>query len=251
MAKPNQIELRTGEKIPILYEDRSVLAIDKPAGWMLIPYSWQKTNRNLQAALTSSIAAGDFWARSRNLKFLRNVHRLDGETSGILLFAKSQGALETFSDMFESRQMEKRYLAVVEGAPDKEEWTARHKLGPDPNQIGRIIVDVRNGKDAETSFRVLARKENLALIEACPVTGRTHQIRVHLQQGGLPIAGDPLYGAGEKRRSSLGLRAIALAYLNPFERRRVSIEAPADRFLAEYGFTKEALNQPASPKPSS
>src|SRR5262252_8962645 len=111
MAKPNFIELPTGETIPILYEDRSVLAIDKPAGWMLVPFSWQKTSRNLQAALTSSIAARDFWARSRNLKFLRFVHRLDAETTGILLLAKSHGAVEAFGNLFESRKMEKSYLA--------------------------------------------------------------------------------------------------------------------------------------------
>src|SRR5438876_93531 len=102
MAKPNFIELPTGEKIPILYEDRSVIAIDKPRGWMLVPFSWQKTGRNLQAALISSIATGDFWARSRGLRFLRFVHRLDAETTGILLLAKSQGAVETYGELFES-----------------------------------------------------------------------------------------------------------------------------------------------------
>src|SRR5437667_5190696 len=98
MAKPSFIELPTGETLPILYEDRSVMAIDKPRGWMLVPFSWQKTDRNLQAALTSSIAAKDFWARSRSLKFLRAVHRLDADTSGILLLAKSPGAVRTFGD---------------------------------------------------------------------------------------------------------------------------------------------------------
>src|SRR5213593_2394252 len=98
MGKPNFIELSKGDLIPILYEDRSILAIDKPAGWMLVPVSWQKTKRNLQAALLSSIAAGHFWARSRNIKFFRHVHRLDAETSGILLFAKSMGALDAFGD---------------------------------------------------------------------------------------------------------------------------------------------------------
>src|SRR5262249_26895261 len=107
MAKPNHIELPTGERIPILYEDRSVVAVDKPRGWMLVPSSWQKTNRNLQMALTSSIAAGDFWARSRNLKFLRFVHRLDADTTGILLLAKSPGAVDAFGDLFEDRRMEK------------------------------------------------------------------------------------------------------------------------------------------------
>src|SRR5213594_2013263 len=95
LAKSNDIELPTGESIPILYEDRSVMAIDKPRGWMLAPFSWQKTSRNLQAALASSIAAKDFWARSRGLKYLRFVHRLDADTSGVLLLGKSVGAVTT------------------------------------------------------------------------------------------------------------------------------------------------------------
>ena len=115
MPKPNHIELGDGTSIPILYEDRSVMAIDKPPGWMLVPHSWQKTNRNLQAAVVSSIGAGDFWARSRGIKFLRHVHRLDGETSGVLLFARSQGAVDSYGRLFESRQMEKAYLAVEIG----------------------------------------------------------------------------------------------------------------------------------------
>src|SRR5579862_1871899 len=107
MARTHFIELPGCEPIPILYEDRSALAVDKPRGWMLVPVSWQKTDRNLQAAINSSIAAHDYWVRSRGLKFLRYVHRLDADTSGVLLFAKSLGAVETYSKMFEGRQMEK------------------------------------------------------------------------------------------------------------------------------------------------
>ncbi len=99
MPKTNFIELEDCEPIPILYEDRSVIAIDKPPGWMLIPHSWQKTTRNLQAAIASSIAGRDFWARSRSLKFLRHVHRLDADTSGVLLFAKSFGAVQNYYDL--------------------------------------------------------------------------------------------------------------------------------------------------------
>src|SRR3954469_9709309 len=149
MAKPDCITLPTGEQIEILYEDRSVLAIDKPRDWMLVPFSWQKTNRNLQAALISSIAAGDFWARSRGLRFLRFVHRLDAETTGILLLAKSQGAVVSYGALFESREMEKTYLAVVSGVPKQTEWTCRLKIGPDPDQRGRMLVDARYGKQAE------------------------------------------------------------------------------------------------------
>jgi 23S rRNA pseudouridine1911/1915/1917 synthase len=232
VAKPNRIELPTGEAIPILYEDRSVMAIDKPRGWMLVPFSWQKTSRNLQAALTSSIAAGDFWARSRSLRFLRFVHRLDAETTGILLLAKSPGAVEAFGELFESRKMDKVYLAVVRGVPRQNEWTCRLKLAPDPQHRGKIRVDARHGKAAETHFRLLQTANQTALIEARPYTGRTHQIRVHLASGGHPVVGDDLYGnAGE-----LGLRAVGLEYSDPFTRRRVRIEAPVDDFCRQYGF---------------
>src|SRR5215510_7143315 len=134
------------------------MAIDKPRGWMLVPFSWQKTNRNLQAALSSSITAGDFWARSRGVRFLRFVHRLDAETTGILLLAKSQGAVKSYSGLFEERHMEKRYVAVVSGAPKQKEWTCRLKLAPNPAEHGKMRVDQRHGKDSETSFKVLAEQ---------------------------------------------------------------------------------------------
>src|SRR5688572_15773067 len=122
--------------IPILYEDRSLIAIDKPAGWMLVPFNWDRTGRNLQLAISSSILGGEYWARSRSLKYLRYIHRLDAETTGILLFAKSPGALKTFSGLFESRQMDKRYLAVVRGSPRQDAWTCNAPLGPDPKEHG-------------------------------------------------------------------------------------------------------------------
>ena len=248
MAKPNEIQLLhapSAAHLNILYEDRSVLAVDKPAGWMLVPYTWQKTSWNLQAAIDSSINAGDFWARARNLKYLRHVHRLDAETSGVLLFAKSQGALLSIGRLFERRQVQKRYLAVVAGQVREGAWSCRLKLAPDPQAIGRMKVDAKNGKAAETHFRVLQRRGNLSLIEARPVTGRTHQIRVHLVESAQPVLGDALYGPPAEstaprraRPAPLALRAIELGYLDPFQRQRIRIAAPADRFLAEYGFAQ-------------
>jgi RluA family pseudouridine synthase len=238
-VKTDFIELPTGEKISILYEDRSVLAIDKPRGWMLVPASWQKTNRNLQMALTSSIAAKDFWARSRNLKFLRFVHRLDAETTGILLFAKSMGAVNTFGDMFESRKMEKTYLAVAHGTPKETEWTCRLKIGPDWDERGKMRVDAHGGKEAETVFRVLQVVGGASLIEARPYTGRTHQIRVHLAAAEHSIVGDEMYGS--TTRKDLGLRAIGLAYADPFSRRPVQIRAPVEEFCRKYGFQAPKL----------
>jgi RluA family pseudouridine synthase len=246
VRRPNCIELPDGTAIPILYEDRSVLAIDKPPFWMLIPYSWQRTDRNLQAALVSSIAANHFWARSRGIKFLRYLHRLDAETTGILLFGKSHGALETYGRLFESRQMQKTYLVVVRGVPRQTEWTCRLKLASDRAHVGRMKVDARHGKDAETDFCVIeTRTENggpaRTLLEAHPLTGRTHQIRVHCAQSGHPVLGDELYGAGKTamaRAYPLALRAVALSYTDPFTRRRVCIEAPRAAFLSAYGFAQ-------------
>src|ERR1700684_4559231 len=140
MAKPKNIELGKGEMIiPILYEDRSVLALDKPAGWMLAPDSWDETGRNLQLALHSSINPGDFLAGSRNLKFLRFIHRLDAETSGVTLFAKSSGVLRAYSELFEERRIEKYYLTVVHGVPKEAQWTCNFALAPDPAMKGRMV----------------------------------------------------------------------------------------------------------------
>jgi 23S rRNA pseudouridine1911/1915/1917 synthase len=235
MGKPAFIEFSRRDRIPILYEDRSILAIDKPPGWMLVPVTWQKTNRNLQAALLSSIAARDFWARSRNIKFLRYIHRLDAETSGILLFAKSMGALETFGDLFETRQMEKVYLAVTSTEPKQPAWTCRLSIAPDPKKIGRMIADT-HGKPAETEFRLVASAGGKFLIEARPYTGRTHQIRIHLAESGSPVIGDELYGRGEK--IEMGLRAVKLGYHDPFTRKPVTIRAPVEGFLRTHGFAR-------------
>jgi RluA family pseudouridine synthase len=233
--KPNCIELPDCEPIPILYEDRSVMAVDKPRGWMLLPVSWQNTGHNLQAAINSSIAARDFWARSRGLKFLRYVHRLDADTSGVLLFSKSPGALESFGEMFEGRRMEKNYLAVAAVEPREMEWTCELALSPDPLRTGRMKVDPRGGKASETHFRVLQKIPGLTLIECKPVTGRTHQIRVHLAESGCPIVSDELYGR-PTGKLELGLRAVRLAYKDPFTQKRVEIGAPTESFLKEYGF---------------
>jgi len=243
MAKPNFIELREGKiyhRIPILYEDRNVLAVDKPRHWMLVPFTWQRTNRNLQAAITSSIIGGDFWAASRNLKFLRFVHRLDADTTGILLFAKSAGAARAFGDLFESRQIEKRYLAVVAGVPKQREWICDAAIGPDPDHVGSMKVS-QEGKEAETRFRVIETRGDRTLIEARPLSGRTHQIRLHLRAAKLPILGDDLYG--KESNIPLALRAVEVSYRDVFTRKPVRIRAGDEEFLREFGFVKVISNQ--------
>lgn len=249
MPRTDYIELgerRNAVRIPILFEDRSVTAVDKPARWMLVPFSWQRTPWNLQAAITSAIRAGCFWSRSRNLKCLQFIHRLDAETTGVLLFGKSPGAVETFGDLFESRRMEKRYLAVVEGAPGQNEWSCDAALAPDAQAIGRVKVDPRRGKEAVTGFRLLESRDGKTLLEARPWTGRTHQIRVHLAHSGLPIVGDSLYGGPRQRgdrRFPMGLRAVELAWRDPFRKHPVRVRAPEAGFLAAFGFAEKPPGQ--------
>ncbi|HEY3857146.1 MAG TPA: RluA family pseudouridine synthase [Verrucomicrobiae bacterium] len=231
--KPREIELYDGTLIPILYEDRSVIAIDKPAGWLLVPEKWTRTSRNLQRELMLSITAGEHWAHSRNLKYLRFVHRLDAETSGVLLLARSPGALTAMSELFETRLVRKKYLAVVEGVPKEAAWECNLKISEEIGARGFMRVDEKSGKDAQTGFRVLQKREGRALIEATPLTGRTHQIRVHLAAAGHPVAGDPLYGKGAR---DFGLRAVELEYMDPFQKRPVIVKAPTVKFLRQFHF---------------
>lgn len=236
MAKPKNIELPNGVEIPILYEDASTLAIDKPAGWMCAPTSWQSTGRNLQAALESSVNHRDYWARSRNINFLRFVHRLDADTSGVLLLAKSAGAMKALSELFQSRAVEKTYLAVVVGEVDEDQWICQAPIGQVKGRRGVMKIDEAEEADALTEFRALQRRAGFSLVEARPLTGRTHQIRVHLKAAGHPVLNDPIYGNDDAEKQTLALRAIEVSYVEPFRKKRVIVRARVAKFIGGHGF---------------
>ncbi len=253
MAKPKFIELPGKIRVPILWEDAAVLAVDKPAGWMLAPDDWVNTRRNFQLALESSVAHRDYWARVRSIKFIRYIHRLDGDTSGVLLLAKSHGALKAYSEMFRQRSIEKRYLAVVRGVPEKDKWTCEAPLETLKTKPVRVQVSPE-GKPSETHFRVLERGMTNSLVEAVPTTGRTHQIRVHLLESGHPIVGDPIYTELSRERGRvakhvyLGLRAVELAFKDPFRRRLVRVKTDNEKWLRSFGFGKKPEGEAAEEK---
>lgn len=190
-------------EIPVLHEDAQLLAISKPARLLTSPDRYDPNRPNLMKLLHEGISLGATWARSRQLTYLSNAHRLDFETTGVLLLAKDKPSLVSLANQFGAALPRKAYVALVHGAPVADKFKVGAKLGPHPVTVGMVRVDEKNGKHAETGFEVLERFAGFTLVKCLPVTGRTHQIRVHLQNSGLPIVGDALYGGHPLKLSSL------------------------------------------------
>ncbi len=170
---------------PILYEDDELLAFDKPSGLLTAPDRWDKGIPSL-TDLVHELVSPD----------CRNVHRLDREASGVLLFAKTLDALRAVREQFDAQSVRKLYLALVGPPPRDPRGQVVAPLAPDPRRPGRTRV-CRDGKESATSYEVIERfGGRAALVQAQPHTGRTHQIRVHLAHLGCPILGDAFYGEG-------------------------------------------------------
>src|SRR5437879_3410572 len=181
-------------EIQVLYEDEHLLAVDKPSGLLTSPDRYDPQRPNLMKLLHTGITEGKPWAKERGLTYLMNAHWLDFETSGIILLAKSKPVLVTLANLFGSEKPLKRYAALVQGNPEEEKFSVDAKLAPHPVKVGLIKVDPRHGKRSRTAFEVQERFSRWTLLSCEPLTGRTHQIRVHLRHKGHPIVGDELYG---------------------------------------------------------
>ena len=181
-------------EIPVLYEDDALLAIDKPSRLLVSPDRYDIMRPNIMRLVHADIARGAKWVQERGLTYLANAHRLDFETSGVLLLAKNKPALVSLANQFGSELTKKTYVALVAGSPEKDEFDDNAKLGPHPVKIGIVRVDEKGGKKSYTAFEVIERFKGYSYLRCLPRTGRTHQIRVHLQHRGHPILGDDLYG---------------------------------------------------------
>jgi len=181
-------------EIPVLFEDDYLLALDKPAGLLASPDRLSPERPSLMNLLHAGIAAGKPWALERRLAYLANAHRLDAETSGVLLLAKSKPVLAGLADLFSSNRTVGKYVALVTGSPREERFEVNARIGPHPTIAGMMRVDPREGKTAQTIFEVMERFPDHTLLRCQPLTERRHQLRVHLQNSGLRIAGDQLYG---------------------------------------------------------
>jgi RluA family pseudouridine synthase len=190
--------------IPILYEDEHVIAIDKPPHLACEPDRWDRSRGHLLDSLTAQLA------ERSDPPSLRIVHRLDRDTSGVMLVAKTLQAERELRTGFDEHRIQKVYSALVEGdfsLRDGESEVIDLPLGPDSRRSGHVVVRP-DGKSARTEVQVDRRFRGFTLLRCRPLTGRTHQIRVHLSTQGFPLVVDPLYG----RRKAFALSEFKSGY---------------------------------------
>ncbi len=199
----------------IIYEDQYLIVVNKPAGLSVLPDGWEKDSQYLVKMLEEQYGK------------IFIVHRLDKITSGVMVFARDAETHRALNIQFESHEAHKTYHAIVEGNPKWDEKIAKHPLRSDVGKKHRTAVDDRNGKPSETRFRIIKRNPESALVEAKPMTGRTHQIRVHAYALGHPLVEDTLYGARDMYGMSRPmLHAQSLSFIHPATNERLKFTAP-------------------------
>ncbi len=182
-------------EIPVLFEDEHLLALDKPAGVLVLPDPDQAERPSLMPLLHEGVTAGKSWASERKLNYLTNPHQLDFDVGGVLLLAKSKPVFMALADIFSSvKLLTRAHVALAWGVPPGNQFEVVAPLAPHPSQAGKMHVDPRNGKKATTQFEVLEQFSDWCLLRCLPETERPHQIRVHLKHAGFPVVGDEMYG---------------------------------------------------------
>lgn len=214
------------EDIPldVLFEDEHIAVINKPAGMVVHP-----GHGNTEGTLVHALMA-----RYDSLPFLEDdparagiVHRLDKDTSGVLVVALNDASRDDLLAQFKDRTIEKHYLALTDGHPPNDRGIIDAPIGRDPKQRKRMAV-LREGRDAVTEFSVRTLYKDHALLDVHPVTGRTHQIRVHLAFINCPVVGDTVYGYRKQRinMKRLFLHAYRITLDHPATGERLTVEAP-------------------------
>jgi 23S rRNA pseudouridine1911/1915/1917 synthase len=227
-ASPSDEVFPQSIPLDVVYEDDDLLVVNKPAGMVVHPGHGhsQGTLVNALLARYPILAAGDSGRPGI-------VHRLDRDTSGLIVVAKTEQALEHLRQQFKSRKVRKTYLALVHGRPSAPEGIIEAPVGRDPRQRQRMTV-IAGGRPARTRYKVREELGDYSLLSVAPETGRTHQIRVHLAWLGVPVAGDSVYGHGRGTRRVKGdiglerqfLHAWRLSFERPNEKGELSLTAP-------------------------
>jgi 23S rRNA pseudouridine1911/1915/1917 synthase len=213
--EPEQLDLR------IAYEDEHLLVVDKPAGLVVHPSAGHGRGTLVHGLLGHAVAGGEDPERPGI------VHRLDRDTSGLLVVARSERAHRRLQELLKKRELEREYLALVHGRPRSKAGRIEAAIGRDRHDPTRISLDTDTPREAVTNFEVVELLGAHALLRVRLETGRTHQIRVHLAAIELPVSGDPAYGiAGDLGLERQFLHSARLAFPHPFTGERVETESP-------------------------
>jgi 23S rRNA pseudouridine1911/1915/1917 synthase len=214
--------------IDVVYEDEHLLVVDKPAGVVTHPSAGHESGTLVHGLLDRAIAGGDDPARPGI------VHRLDRDTSGLLVVARSPRAHRRLQSALRRREIDRRYLALVHGEPPPA-LTIDRPISRDPRSRRRMSSRAGVGREAVTHLRLEEQIGAFALMRARLETGRTHQIRVHLEAEGFPVAGDPVYGGrGDPLRIGRQfLHAASLSFAHPETGEQIAVQSPLPRDLDE------------------
>jgi len=225
---------RTTEVVPediplnVVYEDADLIVVDKPAGMVVHPAHGHYSGTLVNALLAHCHDLSGIGGKLRP----GIVHRLDKDTSGLLVVAKSDAAHQHLQQQFQQRTIRKTYLALTEGLLPAVDGIIDAPVGRDPQRRKRMAVVPRSGREAQTEYHVLEFFSENTLVEAKPITGRTHQIRIHFAFIGHPLVGDPVYGYRRQRlplrRQFLHAARIAFTLPGTAERIEFACELPDD-----------------------
>jgi 23S rRNA pseudouridine1911/1915/1917 synthase len=211
--EPEELPLR------IAYEDEHLLVVDKPAGIVVHPAPGHSTG-TLVHGLLGRVGGGEEPERPGI------VHRLDRDTSGLLVVARTEDAYRGLQSLVRRRELERRYKALVRGRPQSWRGRIEAPIGRDRHEPTRMSLDTDNPRDAVTHFEVEKLVDGHALLDVRLETGRTHQIRVHLAAIGLPVVADPVYGVRDPELERQFLHAWRLAFPHPVTEATVEVESP-------------------------
>ena len=222
------------EAIPldVIYDDEDIIVVNKPAGMVVHPASGNLSGTLVNALLHYSKSLSQLGDASRP----GIVHRLDKDTSGLMVVARYDQAHAFLSRQFQKHQIERVYWAVVSGSVQHQEMRSREPLGRAADNRKKVVIQAE-GKPAVTNFRVVKRFKNATLVEARPETGRTHQIRVHLRVSGYPVLGDLTYGVRSAWIERQALHAKELGFIHPRTQKKIHFtsELPPDmQFLLSH-----------------
>ena len=210
--------------LTVIYEDRDIIVVEKPCGLLTMGTDRDKS-RTVHAILNDYVRKGD--PRSRNRIYI--VHRLDRETSGILILAKSEAAKIFLQGHWQ--ETDKRYLAVVHGSLAAKAGTISSYLAENSAFTVYSTPDPAVGKLSQTEYTVLKESKGLSLLEIRLLTGRKHQIRVHLSEMGHPVVGDRKYGRGNDAYGTLALHARSISFTHPVSGKRLTFETGIPDFF--------------------